>query len=112
MNTPKSLTDRQRQVFAALVDFQQQHGYPPTNKELAALIGASSVNAATAHLRALEKKEVITITPHVSRGIRINTSSLSEPIAEAEAIIRALIGGGPYAVEMAQEWLEARGSAA
>lgn len=105
MNT---LTARQKQVFAALVDYQQQHGYPPTNKELAALIGASSVNAATAHLRALEKKEVISITPHVSRGIRINTSNLSAPMAEAEAIIRALIGGGPYAIEMAQRWLDER----
>lgn len=109
MNT---LTARQKQVFAALVDYQQQHGYPPTNKELAALIGTSSVNAATAHLRALKKKGVITITPHVSRGIRINTSILSAPMAEAEEIIRALIGGGPYAIEMAQEWLKARGSAA
>ncbi|WP_343711213.1 LexA family transcriptional regulator [Kosakonia radicincitans] len=104
----KKLTDRQQQVFAALVDFQQQHGYPPTNKELAALIGAASVNSATAHLRALEKKEVITITPHVSRGIRINTSNLSAPMAEAEEIIRALIGGGPHAVEMAQRWLDER----
>lgn len=102
------LTARQKQMLAALVDYQQQHGYPPTNKELAALIGAASVNSATAHLRALEKKEVITITPHVSRGIRINTSNLSAPMAEAEEIIRALIGGGPYAVEMAQRWLDER----
>lgn len=112
MNKPKPLTYRQRQVFAVLVDYQQQHGYPPTNKELAALIGATSVNSSTAHLRALEKKEVITITPHVSRGIRINSSTLSAPVAEAEALIRALIGGEHDAVAMAQEWLKHRGSEA
>lgn len=110
MDTPKSLTDRQRQVFAALVDYQQQHGYPPTNSELAALIGVASVNAATAHLRALEKKEVITITPHVSRGIRINSSNLSEPLAEAEEIIRALIGGEQNAITLARQWLNERGA--
>lgn len=108
----KKLTDRQKEVFDVLVDYQQQHGYPPTNKELASLIGATSVNSAAAHLRALERKEVITITPHVSRGIRINTSALSEPFAEAEVIIRALIGGAPDAVALAHEWLKHRGSAA
>ena len=66
-----TLTTRQQHVLDLLVAYQREHGFPPTNFELAGLLGCSSPNAAADHLRALEKKGAITITRGVSRGISI-----------------------------------------
>lgn len=66
-----TLTTRQQHVLDLLVAYQRKHGFPPTNFELAGLLGCSSPNAAADHLRALEKKGAITITRGVSRGISI-----------------------------------------
>ena len=49
----KDLTARQREVFDLLVAFQKTHGYPPSQKEVADLMGAASPNAATELLRSL-----------------------------------------------------------
>lgn len=66
-----TLTTRQQHVLDLLVAYQREHGFPPTNFELAGLLGCNSPNAAADHLRALEKKGAITITRGVSRGISI-----------------------------------------
>ncbi|BBR20120.1 hypothetical protein WP3S18E05_16000 [Klebsiella sp. WP3-S18-ESBL-05] len=66
-----TLTARQQHVLDLLEAYQRDHGFPPTNFELAGLLGCSSPNAAADHLRALEKKGAITITRGVSRGITI-----------------------------------------
>lgn len=66
-----TLTTRQQHVLDVLVAYQREHGFPPTNFELAGLLGCSSPNAAADHLRALEKKGAITITRGISRGIAI-----------------------------------------
>lgn len=69
-----TLTTRQQHVLDLLVAYQREHGFPPTNFELAGLLGCSSPNAAADHLRALEKKGAISITRGVSRGISITQS--------------------------------------
>ncbi len=65
------LTSRQQHVLDLLIAYQREYGFPPTNFELAGLLGCSSPNAAADHLRALEKKGAISITRGVSRGISI-----------------------------------------
>jgi len=45
---------------------------PPTRAEIASFMGFRSANAAEDHLRALERKGAITLTPGTSRGIRVN----------------------------------------
>lgn len=101
----KPLTVRQREVFDLLVDFQKSRGYPPSQKEVAVLMGASSPNAATDMLRALQRKGMITLAPGVSRGITITT-----PTAEDEAIslLRSLVNGEDHARARAIDFLDSR----
>lgn len=56
MNSTSALTARQQEVLDMLADFQRRNGYPPTQKEVAQLMGAASPNAATDMLRKLEKE--------------------------------------------------------
>jgi repressor LexA len=65
------LTPRQEQVLRFIREFLQAHGLPPTRVEIARGLGFRSVNAAEDHLRALDRKGVLTILPGTSRGIRL-----------------------------------------
>ncbi len=51
-----TLTQCQQQVLDMLISYQKERGSPPTNQEVATMLGYRSVNAAVEHLRALEKK--------------------------------------------------------
>lgn len=53
-----TLTQCQQQVLDMLISYQKERGFPPTNQEVATMLGYRSVNAAVEHLRALEKKGV------------------------------------------------------
>jgi len=79
----RSLTLRQQEVFDLLVKYQSEHGYPPTISELSRLMGVVSPNAAALQLRALQRKEAITIVPGAHRGIKIN-SQPSQMIPEGK----------------------------
>ncbi len=67
----QKLTKRQQEILDFISEVQQRKGYPPTRAEIARHFGFKSPNAAEAHLRALEKKQVIQLKSGVSRGIQL-----------------------------------------
>ncbi|MBM4016520.1 MAG: transcriptional repressor LexA [Planctomycetes bacterium] len=76
----RPLTVRQLRVIDFVRRFTRDHGYPPTQAELAAGLGFRSVNAAVQHLRLLARKGVVALAPGRARGIR-----LTEVVAPAPA---------------------------
>ncbi len=67
----EKLTKRQQQILDLIQSHIEETGMPPTRMDIAAEFGFRSPNAAEEHLRALERKGAIEITPGASRGIRI-----------------------------------------
>lgn len=65
------LTPRQTEILRLIQRAVQETGMPPTRKEIAEELGFKSPNAAEDHLRALERKGVITLLPGSSRGIQL-----------------------------------------
>jgi len=65
------LTARQAEILQLIQATVDQTGFPPTRAEIAKSLGFKSANAAEDHLRALEKKGYIVLTPGASRGIRL-----------------------------------------
>ncbi|MCL5070805.1 MAG: transcriptional repressor LexA [Actinobacteria bacterium] len=53
------ITDRQKTVLKKIYDFIARNSYPPTVRDMAAIMGFSSPKAVTDHLRSLEKKGYI-----------------------------------------------------
>ena len=68
---PKPLTTQQQTVLTVVTRFAQEHGFPPTLREIGDAIGLPNVNAVRGHLAALEKKGHITRTPDKARSIRL-----------------------------------------
>ena len=65
------LTRRQQQVLDNIREFQRDTGMAPTRAELAERMGFQSKNAASDHLRALERKGYIRLHNDRSRGIQL-----------------------------------------
>lgn len=65
-----TLTDRQQQALHALEEWITEHGYAPTVREFAGVLGVT-VNAATSQLVALEAKGAIKRWPGKARAISI-----------------------------------------
>lgn len=65
------LNDRQRQVLAALNEHQAEHGYPPSLRELGAMVGLYSPASVARHVTALETKGYIRRVPGQPRALQI-----------------------------------------
>ncbi|HBX3772173.1 TPA: DNA-binding protein [Klebsiella pneumoniae subsp. pneumoniae] len=96
------LPPRQQEVFDLLLAFTNKNGYPPTNRELANLIGVRSANAIAEHIRALERKGFVSVARGVARGITV--VGQKEP-AMAIQLLSALLNDEPGARERAVEFL-------
>ncbi len=53
------VTETQKKVFRAIINFVEERGFPPTIREIMSLMGYSSVNNVQRILSVLEKKEYI-----------------------------------------------------
>ena len=65
------LTASQSRVLSFIKDHIDSMGFPPTRSEIAKGLGFSSNNASQCHLVALQKQGVISLSPKVSRGIKL-----------------------------------------
>lgn len=75
------LTERQQGIYNFLKDKILNRGYGPTVREIGAQFGIRSPNGVMCHLKALEKKGLITREPHMSRAIQ-----LREPPSERTSL--------------------------
>ena len=96
------LTPRQSEILLLIQTSINETGRPPTRAEIARELGFKSANAAEEHLRALERKGVITIAPGTSRGIQLK-DSLREQLGLP--LIGRVAAGSPI---LAEEHIEAR----
>src|SRR3954468_14770437 len=79
-----ALTRRQRQIYDFLKDKIRNRGYGPTVREIGANFGIRSPNGVMCHLKALERKGLITRESHMSRAIQLSESpqaAMSLPLA-------------------------------
>jgi repressor LexA len=68
---PNELTDRQQNVYDMIRSLIVKRGYGPTVREIGEHFGIKSPNGVMCHLRALERKGLITRSPNKSRAIEL-----------------------------------------
>ena len=66
-----TLTKRQKEIYEFLKDKIVNRGYGPTVREIGNQFGIRSPNGVMCHLKALEKKGLITRESHMSRAIQL-----------------------------------------
>lgn len=71
MSERPSLTKKQELVYEFIKDKIMNRGYGPTVREIGSAFGISSPNGVMCHLKALEKKGLITRESYMSRAIQL-----------------------------------------
>ena len=77
MNPFDTLTDKQRKVYEFIREKIHGRGYGPTVREIGEQFEISSPNGVMCHLKALEKKGLITREPNMSRAIQLAAEPVS-----------------------------------
>jgi repressor LexA len=84
--TEKPATERQRRILDVIRAFSAEHGYPPSVREIGERVGLSSSSTIHAHLKALERRGLISRDPTKPRALR---SGSLPPMPEA-LVVRVL----------------------
>jgi repressor LexA len=90
MSVTDQLTDRQKDVYEFIRDKIRNRGYGPTVREIGDNFQISSPNGVMCHLKALEKKGLITREKNMSRAIQL----CAEPIEERGLVLAGRIAAG------------------
>jgi repressor LexA len=90
MSLMDQLTKRQKAVYEFIRDKIRGRGYGPTVREIGQNFGISSPNGVMCHLKALEKKGLITREPNMSRAIQLT----QEPVEERGLPLAGQIAAG------------------
>lgn len=90
MSVTDQLTERQKDVYLFIRDKIRNRGYGPTVREIGDNFQISSPNGVMCHLKALEKKGLITREKNMSRAIQL----AAEPIEERGLVLAGRIAAG------------------
>ena len=97
------LTGRQQEIWDYLVEYVEQHGYPPTVREIGEAVGLASPSTVHAHLANLERAGLIKRDPTKPRALELRREPKAEPAKAADVHRLPLIGeiaaGGPLLAE-------------
>ncbi len=85
----KQLTKRQREILEFIRIFVDEHGFPPTVREIQAGLGISSTSVVDYNLNVLEYLRFIRRNRNISRGIEL----LERRQATREAVVRVPLVG-------------------
>ncbi|MEX1228714.1 MAG: transcriptional repressor LexA [Planctomycetaceae bacterium] len=93
------LTTRQQEIFDFLKDKILNRGYGPTVREIGLKFGIRSPNGVMCHLKALEKKGLITRESHMSRAIQLS----DPPNKRTSLVLAGTIAAGTPVLAVQQD---------
>jgi len=93
------LTERQKAIYEFIRDKIRNRGYGPTVREIGTQFEITSPNGVVCHLKALEKKGMITREPNMSRAIQLK----AEPIEDRTLPLYGRIAAGVLHEAVEQE---------
>jgi repressor LexA len=97
------LTERQKEIYEFIRQKIEKRGYGPTVREIGLGFGIKSPNGVMCHLKALEKKGLITREEHAARAIQLVDH---RPPAQGLPFYGVVAAGSPIAAAEQNERLE------
>jgi repressor LexA len=95
-----SLTKRQREIFDYVKSYGEQHGYPPTVRDIGKAIGLTSSSTVHAHLANLEKLGVLRRDPTKPRAIEVLVDKAKAAVAPSGLpLVGQVAAGQPVLAE-------------
>ena len=98
------LTAKQQQIYDYILSFTNQHGYPPSVREIGAAVGLKSPSTVHFHMKGLEEAGVIVKAEGKTRAITL--SGTGRPVAEEQdphadqiPVVGSVAAGSPILAE-------------
>jgi repressor LexA len=104
----RKLSDRQNRILEFVQEYTNDHGYPPSIREIGQAVGISSTSVVDYNLRALERGGMILRDREVSRGLRtVGQATATRPLMARIPIVGRIAAGEPIeALEQHDDYLE------
>jgi repressor LexA len=104
----RKLSERQQRILDFLGEYTNDHGYPPSIREIGQAVGISSTSVVDYNLRALERGGLIKRDREVSRGLGlVGQGPSSRPTMVRIPIVGRIAAGEPIeALEQHEDYLE------
>jgi repressor LexA len=102
------LTTRQQEIWQFLAEYVDEHGYPPTVREIGDAVGLASPSTVHAHLANLERAGLLKRDPTKPRAIELVGRKREQAPSRASAtptlpLVGSIAAGGPLLAEEAVE---------
>jgi repressor LexA len=95
-----NLTKRQREIFEFVKRYSEEHGYPPTVRDIGKAIGLTSSSTVHAHLANLEKLGVLRRDPTKPRAIEVLVDKAKAAVSQAGLpVVGQVAAGQPVLAE-------------
>lgn len=95
------LTSKQQQIYDYICSFTDEHGYPPSVREIGAAVNLKSPSTVHFHLKGLEEAGMIAKSAGKTRAISLpnRTAEETEPPANKVPIVGNVAAGTPILAE-------------
>jgi repressor LexA len=99
------LSKRQREIFDFVVAYADEHGYPPTVREIGESVGLASPSTVHAHLANLERAGYLRRDPTKPRALEVvgreRSDAIASPAQETARLplVGEIAAGGPLLAE-------------
>ena len=100
----KALTAKQQQIYDYIVSFTEEHGYPPSVREIGEYVGLKSPSTVHFHLKGLQSAGLITQAAGKTRAISI--ADEGQPKRDRVPVVGNVAAGAPIlATECIEDYL-------
>lgn len=93
----KQLTAKQQQIYDYIISFTDEHGYPPSVREIGEYVGLKSPSTVHFHLKGLQSAGLITQAAGKTRAISI--SNEGQPKKDRVPVVGSVAAGTPILAE-------------
>ena len=92
------LTPKQQQIYDYILSFSEEHGYPPSVREIADAVGLKSPSTVHFHLKGLREAGLITQAEGKTRAISVSPEAVRER-RDQVPIVGSVAAGAPILAE-------------
>lgn len=100
----KQLTPKQQQIYEYIISFADEHGYPPSVREIGEHVGLKSPSTVHFHLKGLQNAGMITQAAGKTRAISVNEENPARK--DRVPVVGSVAAGSPIlATECIEDYL-------
>ena len=93
------LTPKQQQIYDYILSFSDEHGYPPSVREIADAVGLKSPSTVHFHLKGLREAGLITQAEGKTRAISVCPEAAARERRDQVPIVGSVAAGSPILAE-------------